>query len=86
MALLGGFVQYSPADFWRVYAQLGQAVCGAGGQGGANLGIGLGALFGGHVIDTYGLGSLGFAGAGFILVSIILASLLMAMKPRAACA
>ena len=53
---------------------------------GANLGIGLGALFGGHVIDTYGLGSLGFAGAGFILVSIILASLLMAMKPRAACA
>ena len=26
MALLGGFVQYSPADFWRVYAQLGQAV------------------------------------------------------------
>ena len=34
MAMLGGFVQYSPADFWRVYAQLGQAVGGAGGQGG----------------------------------------------------
>lgn len=34
MAQLGGFVQYSPAEFWRVYAQLGQAVGGAGGQGG----------------------------------------------------
>ena len=34
MALLGGFVQYSPAEFWRVYAQLGQAVGGSGGQGG----------------------------------------------------
>ena len=26
MAEVGGFVQYAPADFWRVYAQLGQAV------------------------------------------------------------
>ena len=34
MAQLGGFVQYSPAEFWRVYAKLGQAVGGAGGQGG----------------------------------------------------
>ena len=33
-AQLGGFVQYSPAEFWRVYAQLGRAVGGAGGQGG----------------------------------------------------
>ena len=53
---------------------------------GGNLGIGLGALFGGHVIDTYGLGSLGFAGAGFILVSIMLALLLMTMRPRVASA
>ena len=28
MAEVGGFVQYAPADFWRVYAQLGQAVGG----------------------------------------------------------
>ena len=34
MAQLGGFVQYSPAEFWRVYAKVGQAVGGAGGQGG----------------------------------------------------
>ena len=34
MAQVGGFVQYSPAEYWRVYAQLGQAVGGAGGQGG----------------------------------------------------
>ena len=33
-ALVGGFVQYSPAEFWRLYAQLGQTVGGAGGQGG----------------------------------------------------
>ena len=34
MAQLAGFVQYSPADFWRLYAQVGQAVGAAGGQGG----------------------------------------------------
>lgn len=34
MAQLGGFVQYSPADFWRLYVQVGQAVGAAGGQGG----------------------------------------------------
>lgn len=28
MAEVGGFIQYAPADFWRVYAQLGQAVGG----------------------------------------------------------
>jgi len=53
---------------------------------GANLGIGLGAMVGGRVIDTLGLGSLGFAAAGFILVSIVLALLLMGAKPRSACA
>ena len=47
---------------------------------GANLGIGLGALVGGHVIDTFGLGSLGFAASGFILVSILLALWLMTAK------
>ncbi|SBW79099.1 structural protein MipA [Pseudomonas veronii 1YdBTEX2] len=34
MAEVGGFVEYAPADFWRVYAQLGRAVGGAQGQGG----------------------------------------------------
>lgn len=53
---------------------------------GANLGIGLGAMVGGRVIDTLGLGSLGFAAAGFILVSILLALLLMTFKPQASCA
>ncbi|XVN16450.1 MFS transporter [Pseudomonas corrugata] len=48
---------------------------------GANLGIGLGAMVGGRVIDTLGLGSVGFAAAGFILVSILLALLLMTFKP-----
>ena len=47
---------------------------------GANLGIGLGAMVGGHVIDTLGLGSLGFAASGFILVSILLALWLMTAK------
>ncbi|TWC15660.1 MULTISPECIES: MFS transporter [unclassified Pseudomonas] len=49
---------------------------------GANLGIGLGAMVGGRVIDTLGLGSVGFAAAGFILLSILLALLLMTFKPR----
>jgi predicted MFS family arabinose efflux permease len=53
---------------------------------GANLGIGLGAMVGGRVIDTLGLGSLGFAAAGFILLSILLAWGLMGAKPRALCA
>ncbi|AKK01293.1 MFS transporter [Pseudomonas sp. MS646] len=52
---------------------------------GANLGIGLGAMVGGRVIDTLGLGKVGFAAAGFILVSILLAMLLMTFKPRAVC-
>ncbi|WP_248800416.1 MFS transporter [Pseudomonas sp. MWU13-2105] len=49
---------------------------------GANLGIGLGALVGGRVIDNLGLGSLGFAAAGFILLSILLALVLMSAKAR----
>lgn len=43
---------------------------------GANLGIGLGAIVGGHVIDTFGLGSLGYAASGFIVLSIVLAAAL----------
>ena len=52
---------------------------------GANLGIGLGAMVGGRVIDNYGLGSLGFAAAGFILISILLALLLMTAKVPPVC-
>ncbi|WP_409302782.1 MFS transporter [Pseudomonas sp. KCJK8993] len=44
---------------------------------GANIGVGLGAMVGGRVIDTFGLGHLGFTAAGFILLSIVLAMLLM---------
>ena len=53
---------------------------------GGNLGIGLGALVGGRVIDTLGLGSLGFAAAGFILVSVLLALLLMKTQAAPVCA
>jgi DHA1 family inner membrane transport protein len=53
---------------------------------GANLGIGIGAIIGGRVIDHLGLGSLGFAAAGIILLSILLALLLMSTKPAPVCA
>jgi len=53
---------------------------------GGNLGIGLGAMVGGRVIDNYGLGSLGCVAAGFILIAILLALLLMSAKPRPVCA
>ncbi|PHN28810.1 MFS transporter [Pseudomonas sp. ICMP 561] len=44
---------------------------------GANLGIGLGAIVGGRMIDSFGLQSLGYAAAGFVGLSILLAVLLM---------
>ncbi|WP_419735594.1 MFS transporter [Pseudomonas sp. COR18] len=44
---------------------------------GANLGIGLGAVIGGRVIDSVGLSGLGFAAAALILMSILLAMALM---------
>ncbi len=44
---------------------------------GANLGIGLGAIVGGRIIDSLGLAKLGFAAAGFIVLAIVLAMLLM---------
>ncbi|SHM52540.1 Predicted arabinose efflux permease, MFS family [Pseudomonas asturiensis] len=48
---------------------------------GANLGIGIGAVIGGRVIDHLGLGKLGFAAAGIIFLAIVLAGLLMKSRP-----
>lgn len=48
---------------------------------GANLGIGIGAVIGGRVIDHLGLGGLGFAAAGIIFLAIVLAWVLMKSKP-----
>ena len=45
---------------------------------GANIGIGLGAVVGGRVIDTYGLAALGGAAAIIVAVSVGLAIALMA--------
>ncbi|MCF5355094.1 MFS transporter, partial [Pseudomonas syringae] len=54
---------------------------------GATLGIGLGAMVGGHVIDTLGLASVGFAAGGFLLDSVRLALWLMtAEQPMASSA
>lgn len=53
MAEVGGYVEYAPDDFWRVFAQLGQAVGGAGGQGGL-----LGKV-GGEVGYPLGMGLIG---------------------------
>ena len=58
---------------------------------GANIGIGLGAVVGGRVIDQYGLASLGWAAAVIVAVSVALAFVLMAAsraRPagKAACA
>lgn len=47
---------------------------------GANLGIGIGAIVGGRVIDHLGLGNLGFVAAGIIFLSILLALLLMTRR------
>ncbi|MGF0240801.1 MipA/OmpV family protein [Rhodococcus sp. IEGM1300] len=57
MGEIGGFVQYAPADFWRVFASVGQAVGGRGGQGGAlgRVGGELGYPMGGGVIGSSNL-------------------------------
>ena len=57
MAEVGGFVQYSPAEFWRVYAQVGQAVGGSRDQSGVlgKLGGELGYPLGGGIIGSTGL-------------------------------
>lgn len=46
---------------------------------GANLGIGLGAIVGGQVIESWGLATLGYAAACFIVTSIVLGALLMVL-------
>ncbi|POP72457.1 MFS transporter [Pseudomonas syringae] len=48
---------------------------------GANLGIGIGAVIGGRVIDHLGLGNVGFATAGIIVLAIVLALLLIRRDP-----
>lgn len=53
MGEVGGFVQYSPADFWRVFAQVGQTVGGSDRQGGM-----LGRI-GGELGFPLGLGVIG---------------------------
>ncbi|WP_367870133.1 MFS transporter [Luteolibacter sp. Populi] len=53
---------------------------------GANMGIGLGALLGGRVIDAYGLPYVGWAAAGVIGLGIAAAAVLMvASRPRMPC-
>lgn len=44
---------------------------------GANLGIGLGAIIGGHVIDSFGISGLGVAGALIIGISLVLAIIML---------
>ena len=57
MAEVGGFIQYAPADFWRVYARMGQAVGGGHSQSGAlgKVGGELGYPLGGGIIGSSGL-------------------------------
>ena len=57
MAEVGGFIQYAPAEFWRVYAQVGQAVGGARSRTGmlGKLGGELGYPMGGDIIGSTGL-------------------------------
>ena len=53
--VLGGFVQYAPADFWRVFAFVGQAVGGRGGGVLARVGGEAGYPLGGGVIGSNNL-------------------------------
>ncbi|GAB6407077.1 MipA/OmpV family protein [Pseudomonas sp. MHK4] len=57
MGEVGGFVQYAPADFWRVFASIGQAVGGRSGQGGGlgRVGGEVGYPVGGGVIGSTNL-------------------------------
>ncbi|SFK48018.1 MFS transporter [Lysobacter sp. cf310] len=50
---------------------------------GANLGIGVGALVGGRVIDAIGVGALGYAAAAIVAVAIALSLWLMSAQARA---
>ncbi|OLF51679.1 MipA/OmpV family protein [Pseudomonas chlororaphis] len=53
MADVGGYIQYAPDDFWRLFASLGSAVAGGSGQGGL-----LGKV-GGEIGYPLGLGIIG---------------------------
>jgi len=53
MGEVGGFVQYSPDDYWRVFAEMGRALGGSEGQGGV-----LGRV-GGELGYPLGLGIIG---------------------------
>jgi DHA1 family inner membrane transport protein len=50
---------------------------------GANIGIGLGAMAGGYVIDHFGLAKLGLAAAGLVVAAMAV-GLLLAVRPRRA--
>lgn len=54
MGVVGGFVQYAPADFWRVFASVGEAVSGADGVVG-RVGGEIGYPLGGGVIGSSNL-------------------------------
>ncbi|MGO1071822.1 MFS transporter [Lysobacter sp. CA199] len=49
---------------------------------GANLGIGVGAIVGGRVIDAVGVSGLGYAAAGIVAVSVLLGFVLMSVGTR----
>jgi predicted MFS family arabinose efflux permease len=49
---------------------------------GANLGIGVGAIVGGRVIDAIGVGGLGYAAAAIVGVSVLVGVVLMSMGAR----
>ncbi|WP_235570036.1 MFS transporter [Lysobacter sp. Root916] len=53
---------------------------------GANLGIGVGALVGGRVIEAIGVGALGYAAAAIVAVAIALSLWLMSAQARASAA
>ncbi|MGF6088110.1 MipA/OmpV family protein [Pseudomonas sp. 18173] len=57
MGEVGAFVQYAPADFWRVFASVGQALGGGSGQGGVlgRVGGEVGYPLGGGVIGSSNL-------------------------------
>ncbi|QLG95013.1 MipA/OmpV family protein [Pseudomonas yamanorum] len=57
LAEVGGFIQYAPADFWRVYAQLGRAVGGGHKESGTlgKIGGELGYPLGGGIIGSSSL-------------------------------
>ncbi|MFC4277497.1 MFS transporter [Achromobacter aloeverae] len=53
---------------------------------GANIGIGVGAALGGRIIDTYGLGALGWAATAVLALALVVAAWLMRGTRRAAAA